>query len=112
MVIESHASLPKCRNRPPWQAGTPTWQAIWLAPGGSQERTETASTQATAASLHDNMAMVMMLHDGDADGDDHGGDDEQAPIILMTMVMMMLMRMLSDDNGGDVEHEYTDGDDN
>ena len=72
----------------------------------------TASTQATAASLHDNMAMVMMLHDGDADGDDHGGDDEQAPIIWMTMVVMMLMMMLSDDNGGDVEHEYTDGDDN
>ena len=65
-----------------------------------------------AASLHDNMAMVMMLHCGNADGDDHGGDDEQAPIILMTMVMMMLMMMLSDDHGGDVEHEYTDGDDN
>ena len=112
MVIESHASLPMCRNSPPWHAGTTTWQAIWLAPGGGQERAETASTQAMAASLHDNMAMVMMLHGGNADGDDHGGDDEQAPIILMTMVMMMLMMMLSDDHGGDVEHEYTDGDDN
>ena len=72
-------------NMPPWLAGTTTYQAIWLAPGGGQERAETASTQAMAASLHDNMAMVMMLHGGNADGDDHGGDDE---------------------------HEYTDGDDN
>ena len=70
-----------------------------------------AMTQEEKEQLDPWVAMVMMLHGGNADGDDHGGDDEQAPIILMTMVMMMLM-MLSDDHGGDVEHEYTDGDDN
>ena len=32
--------------------------------------------------------------------------------IMWTAIMMMLMMMLSDDHGGDVEHEYTDGDDN
>ena len=63
-------------NMPPWLAGTTTYQAIWLAPGGGQERAETASTQAMAASLHDNIAMVMKLHGGNADRDDHGGDDE------------------------------------
>ena len=110
MLIVMIAMTMMSMNMPPWLAGTTTYQAIWLAPGGGQERAETASPQAMAASLHDNMAMVMMLHGGNADGDDHGGDDEQAPIILMTMVMMMLM-MLSDDHGGDVEHEYTDGDD-
>ena len=32
--------------------------------------------------------------------------------IMWTTIIMMLMMMLSDDHGGDVEHEYTDGDDN
>ena len=32
--------------------------------------------------------------------------------IMWTAIMMMLMMMLSDDYGGGVDHEYTDGDDN